>query len=95
MTADQVPPVPTRYQSTHPRHADQVRASSGPAWRAGWRLLSDLEPHPRAEVIATMRAANPIAYRTARDILTQAVNAGLIEVVSRDRYTRPTLRRKA
>jgi hypothetical protein len=40
-----------------------------------------------------MREASPISYRTARDILQQAVKTGLLEVVDRDRYTRPILRR--
>ncbi len=88
MTTDQTPDCP-RYW--HPQ--DHGRPKAGPAWAAGWALLADREPHPRAEVIATMRAANPISYRTARDILTQAVTDGLLEVVSRDRYGRPTLRR--
>jgi hypothetical protein len=92
MATDQAPPVPRRYPSDLPS-VREARPSARPAWCAAWDLLADLEPHPRTEVIAAMRVANPISYRTARDILTQAVNDGLLEVVSRDRYTRPTLKR--
>ncbi len=90
MTADQTPAVPRRRWPT----SATDRPNAGPAWLAGWNLLAEDAERPRAEIIAAMRAANPISYRTARDILTQAVSSGLLEVVSRDRYGRPTLRRK-
>lgn len=90
MTTDPIPDVPRRWTTETP-----ARPSAGPAWEAAWRYLADLHPRPRAEVIAFMRAASPIAYRTARDILTKAVADGLLEVASRDRYTRPILRRKS
>jgi hypothetical protein len=88
MTVDRTPDVPRYWHPQQP-----ARPAAGPAWAAGWALLSDLEPHPRPEVIAAMREASPISYRTARDILQQAVKTGLLEVVDRDRYTRPILRR--
>lgn len=85
MTTDRAPAVPSRY-----RH---IRPQSGPAWQAAWTMLADGKAYPRAEIIAVMRAANPISHRTARDVLTNATNDGLLTVVSRDRYTRPTLKR--
>jgi len=87
MSTDEIPPVP---QYNRPR----TRPSTGPAWRAGWLLLSDGDPRSRTDVIAAMREANPISYRTARQVLSQAVTDGLLEVVSRDHVGRPTLRRK-
>jgi hypothetical protein len=86
-----IPDVPRRPQSTG-RKATQP--DSAAAWRVAWGLLSDGEPHPRTEVVTAMLGAdNPISWRTAREILIQAVKDGTLEVVGRDRYTRPILKR--
>ena len=85
---DRVPDVPRRYIPE-----GDSRPQSGPAWSAGWALLSDGAGHHRTEVIAAMRKASPISYRTARELLTLAVKEGVLTVVERDRYGRPTLKR--
>jgi hypothetical protein len=88
MPAERVPDVPRRYVPE-----GGSRPQSGPAWSAAWELLSDGENHHRTEVIATMRKASPISYRTARELLTLAVKEEVLTVVERDRYGRPTLKR--
>lgn len=88
MPAERVPDIPRR---RIPEGGSRPR--SGPAWSAGWELLSDGRGHHRTEVIAAMRAASPISYRTARELLTLAVAEDVLTVVERDRYGRPTLKR--
>jgi hypothetical protein len=87
VSTDEVPNVPRRHVP------DDTRPSSATAWAAAWRFLDRDEPVPRAEVIAVMRKASPISWRTAREVLTDAVSSGLLEVASRDRYNRPILKR--
>jgi hypothetical protein len=88
MATDKPADVPRRR-----RGAGGSRPSTRPAWEAAWKLLDDGGAHPRAEVIATMRDANPISYLTAREVLNEAVREGTLTVVERDRYGRPTLKR--
>lgn len=87
MIADGVPAVPRRWTNKEngPNSAD--------AWAAAWLAIGEAGAADRRDVIAVMRKASPISFRTARDLLMQAVKEGTLEVVSRDRYNRPTLRR--
>ena len=88
-TTDPAPGVPRRSPGLL-RYGS--RPESGPAWEAAWKRLAE-GPCPRHELIAVMRAANPISFRTARELLIHAVASNVIEVAARDRYGRPTLRR--
>jgi len=87
-TTDEVPDVPQYWKVR-----TDGRARTGPAWEAAWEMLADGKAYPRAEIIAVMREANPISVRTAKELLIRAVDDGTLEVVARDRYTRPTLKR--
>jgi hypothetical protein len=88
MATDEVPDVPRRHVP------EGARPNGRAAWIAAWTAMGDGREWPRAAVIATMRKASPISRRTARDLLIQAVEEKHLEVVSRDRYGRPTLKRK-
>lgn len=90
MTTDQAPDVPRR---SRPATESDGRPSTAPAWCAAWDLLADGQTYPRAEVILVMRTANPISYRTARELLNEAVRNGVLTVIERDQYGRPTLKR--
>jgi hypothetical protein len=87
MATNQAPAVPRRYA------LGPDRPNGRTAWIAAWIAMADGRERPRAEIIATMRKASPISFRTARDLLIQAVDEGHLQVVSRDRYGRPTLKR--
>jgi hypothetical protein len=87
MTSDPIPEVPRRYQSS----IAPYRASSAEAWAAAWTALSGGVHVKRSDLIEVMCAAGWVTPRTARDILIHAVDSGTLEVVSRDRFGRPTL----
>jgi len=87
MSTDRVPDVPRRHAG------ESQRPNAAKAWAMAWHAIGKAGEADRRDVIILMRRASPISYRTARDILTQAVSDGLLEVVSRDRYGRPTLKR--
>lgn len=86
MTADHAPDVPRRWVA-------RERPNAGVAWAGAWAFLADGRSAPRFAVINAMQKASPISFRTARDILIQAVQEGTLEVTARDRFGRPTLKR--
>jgi hypothetical protein len=88
MATDRPASVPRRR-----RGSGTPRPSTGPAWEAAWNMLADGRAHHRTDVIETMREANPISYLTAREVLNEAVREGILTVVARDSYGRPTLKR--
>lgn len=88
-TTDPVPGVPKR---SYGMLRYGTVPETGPAWRAAWEKLAE-GPMDRVELIGIMRAANPISFRTARELLIHAVANGVLEVHSRDHCGRPTLRR--
>lgn len=88
MSTDPIPAVPRRTRTA------SGRPSTADAWAAAWHAIGEAGAADRRDVIAVMRKASPISWRTAKDVLVQAVSDGLLEVVSKDRYGRPTLRRK-
>lgn len=89
MATDEVPAVPRRG-----RFAKDHRPSAAAAWAAAWDHLGAYgRAVARDDLIDVMQGASPVTHRTARETLQQAVTEGLLEVVSRDRYGRPTLKR--
>lgn len=89
MTTDPIPAVPRR---TRP---ENLRPNTADAWAAAWLAIGEAGEIDRRDVIVAMRRTSPISWRTAKDVLIQAVADGLLEVVSKDRYGRPTLKRKS
>ena len=77
-----------------PRSKPLVRTNrSLLAWQAAWGLLADGTELPRGDVVDVMCNKAGISSRTARDILINAANNGLITVVGRDDHSRPIIKR--